>query len=143
MEALNSGERVGFCSSGLFAAAVGRQSRGQDHADRCCTHVDTAGFRKERKLADSIEFYAQVRARESIAKANLSLGLCEEKQGHWEDAMKYHEKALLIAFGVGNTASAIALARDNNLPIIVFSLDEPDGFRGILAGKGTFTRVQG
>lgn len=38
-------------------------------------------------------------------------------------------------------ASAIALARDNNLPIIVFSLDEPGGFRGILAGEGTYTRV--
>jgi uridylate kinase len=40
-------------------------------------------------------------------------------------------------------ASAIALARDNNLPIIVFSLDEPGGFRGILSGQGTYTRVQG
>lgn len=38
-------------------------------------------------------------------------------------------------------ASAIALARDNDLPIIVFPLDEPGGFRGILAGKGTYTRV--
>ena len=40
-------------------------------------------------------------------------------------------------------ASAIALARDNNLPIIVFGLDQPGGFRGILAGEGTYTRVQG
>ena len=40
-------------------------------------------------------------------------------------------------------ASAIALARDNNLPIMVFSLDEPGGFKGILAGEGTYTRVQG
>jgi uridylate kinase len=40
-------------------------------------------------------------------------------------------------------ASAIALTRDNNLPIIVFSLDEPGGFKGILAGEGTYTRVQG
>ena len=40
-------------------------------------------------------------------------------------------------------ASAIALARDNSLPLIVFSLDEPGGFRGILAGEGTYTRVQG
>ena len=39
--------------------------------------------------------------------------------------------------------AAIALARDNNLPIIVFSLDEPGGFKGILAGEGTYTRVQG
>ncbi|SHH74925.1 UMP kinase [Marivita hallyeonensis] len=40
-------------------------------------------------------------------------------------------------------ASAIALARDNNLPIIVFSLDEPGGFRGILSGQGTSTTVHG
>ncbi len=40
-------------------------------------------------------------------------------------------------------ASAIALARDNNLPIIVFSLDEPDGFRSILRGQGRATRVHG
>jgi len=40
-------------------------------------------------------------------------------------------------------ATAIALARDNRLPIIVFSLDEPGGFRGILSGRGTYTTVQG
>jgi uridylate kinase len=38
-------------------------------------------------------------------------------------------------------ASAIALARDNNLPLIVFPLDEPGGFKGILAGRGTYTTV--
>jgi len=38
-------------------------------------------------------------------------------------------------------ASAIALARDNALPIVVFSLDEPGGFSGILRGKGTYTIV--
>ncbi|MBB95825.1 MAG: UMP kinase [Rhodobacteraceae bacterium] len=40
-------------------------------------------------------------------------------------------------------ASAFALARDNDLPIIVFSLDEPGGFKGILAGEGTYTKVHG
>ena len=40
-------------------------------------------------------------------------------------------------------ASAIALARDNSLPIIVFSLDEPGGFCGILRGEGTYTVVHG
>ncbi|MGG7644538.1 UMP kinase [Rhodovulum sp. YNF3179] len=39
-------------------------------------------------------------------------------------------------------ASAIALARDNRLPIIVFSLDEPGGFEGILRGEGTYTIVE-
>lgn len=38
-------------------------------------------------------------------------------------------------------ASAIALARDNNKPIVVFSLDEPGGFAGILKGEGTYTIV--
>ncbi|MBC6437576.1 MAG: UMP kinase [Rhodobacteraceae bacterium] len=38
-------------------------------------------------------------------------------------------------------ASAIALARENDVPIIVFGLDEPGGFRGILAGRGAYTKV--
>jgi uridylate kinase len=38
-------------------------------------------------------------------------------------------------------ASAIALTRDNKMPLLVFSLNEPGGFKGIMAGKGTYTRV--
>jgi uridylate kinase len=40
-------------------------------------------------------------------------------------------------------ASAIALARDNNLPIVVFSLDDPAGLAGIVQGQGTYTTVGG
>ncbi len=62
------------------------------------------------------------------------------------DAKRYetvsYDDVLAKRLGVMD-ASAIALARDNNLPIIVFSLDEPGGFKGILAGEGTYTRVQG
>ena len=61
------------------------------------------------------------------------------------DAKRYdvvtYDEVLRENLGVMD-ASAIALARDNNLPIIVFSLDEPGGFRGILAGEGTFTLVK-
>ena len=39
-------------------------------------------------------------------------------------------------------ASAIALARDNSLPIIVFSLNEEGGFKSILSGEGSFTIVE-
>ena len=52
----------------------------------------------------------------------------------YDDVLAKHLKVM--------DASAIALARDNKLPIIVFSLDEPGGFRGILAGEGTYTIVQ-
>ena len=39
-------------------------------------------------------------------------------------------------------ASAIALARDNNLPIVVFSLSHEGGFASVLSGKGKFTIVE-
>jgi uridylate kinase len=39
-------------------------------------------------------------------------------------------------------ASAIALARDNSLPIVVFPLHEPGGFAAVLSGKGKFTIVR-
>jgi uridylate kinase len=39
-------------------------------------------------------------------------------------------------------AAAIALARDNGLPIIVFALDEPKGLAGIVQGHGRFTIVE-
>ena len=39
-------------------------------------------------------------------------------------------------------ASAIALARDNKLPIVIFSLSAPNGLLGIIQGKGQFTRVE-
>ncbi|NIZ14862.1 UMP kinase [Phaeobacter sp. HF9A] len=38
-------------------------------------------------------------------------------------------------------ASAIALARDNNLPLMVFGLDQPGAFKNVLAGEGIFTKV--
>jgi uridylate kinase len=39
-------------------------------------------------------------------------------------------------------AAAIALARDNGLPIIVFSLNEPNGLAGVVQGHGRFTIVE-
>ena len=38
-------------------------------------------------------------------------------------------------------ASAIALARDNSIPIVVFSLFETDDFLSIVKGKGKFSLV--
>ena len=57
------------------------------------------------------------------------------------DAVSYDE-CLEKNLGVMD-ATAIALARDNKLPIVVFSLDEPGGFRAILSGRGTYTKVGG
>jgi uridylate kinase len=39
-------------------------------------------------------------------------------------------------------AAAIALARDNELPIVVFALDGPEGVAGVVEGRGRFTIVE-
>lgn len=83
---------------------------------------------------------------QAIFKGTKVDGVYDKDPAKHDDAVRYetvsYDDVLQKRLGVMD-ASAIALARDNNLPIIVFSLDEPGGFRGILAGKGTYTRVQG
>jgi uridylate kinase len=82
---------------------------------------------------------------EAIFKGTKVDGVYDKDPAKYDDAVRYdtvsYDDVLAKRLGVMD-ASAIALARDNNLPIIVFSLDEPGGFRGILAGKGTYTKVQ-
>jgi uridylate kinase len=40
-------------------------------------------------------------------------------------------------------AAAIALARESKIPILVFSITEPDGFADIFRGRGRYTVVEG
>ena len=83
---------------------------------------------------------------EAILKGTKVDGVYDKDPTKHADAVRYDEvtydEVLHKHLGVMD-ASAIALARDNNLPIIVFSLDEPGGFKGILAGEGTYTCVSG
>ena len=83
---------------------------------------------------------------EAIFKGTKVDGVYDRDPKKHADAGRYdrvsYDEVLQKHLGVMD-ASAIALARDNNLPIIVFSLDEPGGFRGILAGQGTYTTVGG
>ena len=83
---------------------------------------------------------------EAIFKGTKVDGVYDKDPVKHDDAVRYdnvsYDDVLVKNLKVMD-ASAIALARDNSLPIIVFSLDEPGGFRGILAGQGTYTRVSG
>ena len=83
---------------------------------------------------------------EAIFKGTQVDGIYDKDPNLHSDAVRYdtvtYDEVLQKRLKVMD-ASAIALARDNSLPIIVFSLDEPGGFRGILSGKGTFTKVHG
>jgi uridylate kinase len=81
---------------------------------------------------------------EAIFKGTKVDGVYDKDPAKHGDAKRYesvtYDEVLAQHLGVMD-ASAIALARENDLPIIVFSLDEPGGFRTILSGQGTFTRV--
>ena len=83
---------------------------------------------------------------EGVFKGTKVDGVYDKDPKKYADAVRYdvvsYDEALEKNLGVMD-ATAIALARDNQLPIIVFSLDAPGGFRSILAGEGTYTRVQG
>lgn len=81
---------------------------------------------------------------EAIFKGTKVDGVYDKDPKKHADAVRYDNISyddVLIKHLQVMDASAIALARDNKLPIIVFSLDEPGGFSGILRGEGTYTRV--
>ncbi|MBU2360253.1 UMP kinase [Loktanella sp. M215] len=81
---------------------------------------------------------------EAIFKGTKVDGVYDKDPKKHPDAKRYerisYDEVLQKHLGVMD-ASAIALARDNHLPIIVFSLDDTGGFKGILAGEGTSTTV--
>ena len=81
---------------------------------------------------------------EAIFKGTNVDGVYDKDPKKHSDAKRYerisYDDVLAMRLRVMD-ATAIALARDNDLPIIVFSLDEPGGFKGILSGKGTYTIV--
>ena len=83
---------------------------------------------------------------EAIFKGTQVDGIYNKDPKKHKDAIRYdavtYDEVLQKRLKVMD-ASAIALARDNNLPIIVFSLDEPGGFKEILSGNGTYTKVHG
>ena len=81
---------------------------------------------------------------QAIFKGTKVDGVYDKDPVKYDDAERYdtisYDDVLAQHLGVMD-ASAIALARENDMPIIVFSLDEPGGFKGILAGEGTYTKV--
>ncbi|WP_135504809.1 UMP kinase [Roseovarius aestuariivivens] len=83
---------------------------------------------------------------EAIFKGTKVDGVYDKDPKIHDDAVRFdhvtYDEVLTRHLNVMD-ASAIALARDNSLPIIVFSLDEPGGFRAILDGTGTYTKVHG
>lgn len=82
---------------------------------------------------------------EAIFKGTKVDGVYDKDPAKHSDAKRYntitYDEVLAQHLGVMD-ASAIALARENSLPIVVFSLDDKGGFKGILDGTGISTTVK-
>mmetsp|Transcript_77118 Transcript_77118/g.160552 ORF Transcript_77118/g.160552 Transcript_77118/m.160552 type:complete len:495 (-) Transcript_77118:48-1532(-) len=96
-------ETLSFLKETLEAAESAR--RGAKY-QQCFESYNTLAeyFEKVPDLKSAVYFYqrcadvaSEVDARESISKAFLNIGSCEEQAAHWQSAMQFHERALQIA----------------------------------------------
>ena len=82
---------------------------------------------------------------EAIFKGTKVDGVYDKDPVKHDDAVRYdnvsYDDVLVKNLKVMD-ASAIALARDNNLPLIIFSLHQSGGFAEVLSGRGKFTIVE-
>ena len=83
---------------------------------------------------------------EAIFKGTKVDGVYDKDPMQHEDAVRYdcvtYDEVLQKNLKVMD-ASAIALARDNDLPIIVFSLNQEGALADVVQGRGKFTIVAG
>lgn len=64
----------------------------------------------------------------------------KDKKAKRFERLTYHD--VLVKDLKVMDASAISLARENNIPIVVFSIHEKGNLAAVLAGKGKFTVIQ-
>merc|ERR1719188_1670604 len=92
-----------FLKETLETAESARRNK---HYQHCFESYNTLAeyFENVPDLQSAMYFYqrcadvaTEVDAKESISKANLNLGTCEETGSNWTSAMQYREKALQIA----------------------------------------------
>lgn len=81
---------------------------------------------------------------EALLKGTQVDGVYDSDPNKNPDAKKYNQVSYTDVLAKDlkvMDAAAIALARDNNIPIIVYSMVQDKGLMGILKGEGSFTIV--
>ena len=81
---------------------------------------------------------------DAIIKATKVDGIYDKDPMKYDDAVRYDHLNFLDVLAKDikvMDASAITLARDNNIPIVVFSMLEAGGFSRLLNGKAVCTVV--
>lgn len=96
-------ETLVFLKETLEMAESARRAKNYQH---CFESYNALAeyFERVQDLQSAVYFHrrcaevaAEIDARESVARANLNLGSCEEQAKNWRSAMEFHEKALEIA----------------------------------------------
>ena len=81
---------------------------------------------------------------DALLKGTQVDGVYSADPRHNPDAKRYDELTYLEVLsrdlGVMD-AAAISLARENNLPIIVFNIHAPGAFAAVMRGEGAFTKI--
>ncbi len=82
---------------------------------------------------------------DAIFKGTMVDGIYDKDPKKSNDAKKFEsisfDKVLANNLKVLDS-SAVSLARDNNIPIIVFSIQENDSFLNVIKGKGSYSIVR-
>ena len=82
---------------------------------------------------------------EAIFKGTKVDGIYDKDPNIFHDAIRYEKISYYLVLQKNlkvMDASAIALARDNKIPIVVFSLKEAGGMKEVIQGNGRFTLVE-
>jgi uridylate kinase len=82
---------------------------------------------------------------EAIFKGTQVDGIYDKDPQSFQDAVRYERVSYDLVLQKNlkvMDASAIALARDNKIPIVVFSLKKVGGMKEVILGNGKFTLVE-
>src|SRR5712691_6400807 len=124
---------------GLSGAAVGMERASADYMGMLATVINSLAMQNElerRGITTRVQSAISMQA------------VCEPYIRR--RAVRHLEKGRLVIFaaGTGNpffttdTASAISLARENRIPILVFSIFENGGFAQVVQGQGRYTIIE-
>ena len=89
---------------------------------RSVTLIDTAGMRRQSKVADSVEYYTALRSRRAAERADVALVVCDATEGVTAQDLRIAELAMKAG-----CATAIVL---NKWDLFAESRGQDDGERG-------------
>ena len=81
---------------------------------------------------------------DAIFKGTIVDGVYSADPNKVKDAQRFEELSYLEVLSRDlrvMDASAVSLARENGIPILVFSIQKPNAFAGVVRGEGTFTII--